>query len=254
MAPITTRESPPADTRAGETDSGKPWQSLATACGLSLHAYRPDHVNGRIERSLEREGLSNADDLIALVRRDASARSRFRRMVAISVTGRFRDPQQFDLLGDEVLPDLLRRVDTLRVWSAGCSTGLELISVAMLVDHLGGLDRARLLGSDVLAENVETARAGGEDGVPASAAVAARCRFEVRDLITDGPPDGAFDLILCRNVAIYFTDATRAALMAMFARSLARGGVLMLGRSERLIDPARYGLVPYADHCYRRPL
>jgi chemotaxis protein methyltransferase CheR len=174
-------------------------------------------------------------------------------MLAISVTGRFRDPQQFDLLAEKVIPDLLNRVDDVRVWSAGCSTGLELLSVATLLDRSGALDRARLLGSDVLAENIDIARAGGTDGIPASAAIAARCRWEVRDLITDPAPDGQFDLILCRNVAIYFTRETRAALMAMLGRALARGGVLMLGRSERLIEPRDYGLEHYADHCYRRP-
>ena len=254
MAPTTTRESPPGPAPATDGDTGqRAWHQLSTACGLSLHAYRPGHVAGRIERSLERERLNHADDLIALVRRDAGARARFRRMLAISVTGRFRDPQQFDLLSETVLPYLLERTDALRVWSAGCSTGLELMSVGMLLDRAGALDRARLLGSDVLAENIETARAGGMDGVPASATLLAHCRWEVRDLITDSPPDGSFDLILCRNVAIYFRDQTRAALMAMFGRALARGGILMLGRSERLIDPALAGLEHFAEHCYRRP-
>src|SRR5689334_18360507 len=173
MAPTTTRESP----------ADHAFNSLSSASGLTLHAYKRDHVAGRIQRSLERERLGHTDDLIALVRRDASARARFRRMLAISVTGRFRDPRQFDLLSEKILPDLLGRVDTLRVWSAGCSTGQELTSVGMLVDHLGALDRARLLGSDVLAENIEIARAGSLDGVPGTPAIAARCRWEVRDLI-----------------------------------------------------------------------
>jgi chemotaxis protein methyltransferase CheR len=256
MASTTTRESPAGLARATEDgDNGNPaYHSLSSACGLTLHAYRSDHVEGRIERSLEREGVGHANDLIELVRRDRRARERFRRMLAISVTGRFRDPQQFDLLSEKVLPDLLARVRELRVWSAGCSNGLELVSVATLLDRAGALDTARLLGSDVLAENIEIARAGGVDGIPASAAVASRCRWEVRDLITDPPPDARFDLILCRNVAIYFTRETRAKVMAMFAGALTRGGVLMLGRSERLMEPRHYGLEHFADHCYRRAL
>jgi chemotaxis protein methyltransferase CheR len=255
MASTSTRESPRSSAPASDSDTGiRAWQSLSTACGLSLHAYRRDHVAARIERAVERERLNDADELTALVRRDASARARFRRTVAISVTGHFRDPQQFDLLSAKILPDLLIRDEKIRVWSAGCSTGLELTSVATLLDRAGALDRSRLLGSDVLAENIEAARARGEDPALSSPAIAARCRFEVRDLITDSPPDGSFDLILCRNVAIYFNDETRAALMAMLGRALARGGVLMLGRSERLINAPRHGLEPYADHCYRRPL
>jgi chemotaxis protein methyltransferase CheR len=249
MAQIVARES--SIPRAPEQDRAH-WHSLSVACGLPLHAYRDDHVAARIERSVEREGLGSLEELTALVRRDASARARFRRALAISVTGRFRDPQQFDLLGDRILPDLLARGGTLSAWSAGCSTGLELLSLADLIDRQGGLERSRLLGSDLLAENIETAREGGGDEHP-SAGLAARCRFEVRDLILDGPPDGAFSLILCRNVAIYFAPDTRAAVMTMLAASLAPGGVLLLGRSERLIDPGTYGLESYVPHSYRRP-
>src|SRR5690348_4661283 len=160
-------------TRATQDENGRPaYDSLSSAVGLSLHGYRADHVDGRITRSLEREGLGNADDLIDLVRRDARARERFRRMLAISVTGRFRDPHQFELLSSTVLPDLLTRFDGLRVWSAGCSNGLELLSVAMLLDRAGALERTALLGSDVLAENIEIARAGTVDEIPAPATIA----------------------------------------------------------------------------------
>jgi chemotaxis protein methyltransferase CheR len=235
------------------TDNSRPrWSALSTACGLPLDAYRVDHVLGRIERSLEREEVATEQDLVELVRRDPSARARLRRALAISVTGRFRDPHQFDLISELVLPDALARGGIFRAWSAGCSTGLELLSLAALVDRHGALERARLLGSDLLAENVEAARAGDADGI-ASPALAARCRFEIRDLITDGAPDGAFDLILCRNVAIYFASDTRAALMTMLASSLAPGGVLLLGRSERLMEPRDHGLEAYAPHAYRRP-
>src|SRR3954463_12786639 len=105
MAPTTTRESPHGPAPAAHSETGqRAWHQLSTACGLSLHAYRSDHVAGRIERSLDRERLNHPDDLTALVRRAAAARARFRRMLAISVTGRFRDPQQFDLLSEKVLP------------------------------------------------------------------------------------------------------------------------------------------------------
>jgi chemotaxis protein methyltransferase CheR len=228
------------------------WQALTDVCGLPLHAYRPDHVGGRVSRALEREGVADLTGLIKLLRRDAAARERFRRAVAISVTGRFRDPNQFDHLRESVLPVLLERAGTLRVWSAGCSNGLELFSVATVIDGLGALERTQLLGSDVLRENIDVARAGGGDSIPVSKSVIARARFEVRDLVTDPAPDGAWNLILCRNVAIYLDADTRTALLDRFSRALAPGGVLMLGRSERIINPTAHGLEPFGPHTYRR--
>jgi chemotaxis protein methyltransferase CheR len=234
----------PSSLGAGQLDA------LSRACGIPLRAYRADHVAERIERTLEREGVGTVADLPALLRRDAAARARFRRAVAISVTGRFRDPHQFDLLRDRILPELLDEHDRVRVWSAGCANGLELIGVAALLEGLGALGQAQLLGSDLLEENIESARATGIGAV--SPRVASRTRWEVRDLTCDGAPDAPFSLILCRNVGIYFAADARDRLMHTLARALAPGGVLLLGRSERLIDPYKHGLVAYADNAYRR--
>ncbi|MEA2480395.1 MAG: chemotaxis protein methyltransferase CheR [Thermoleophilaceae bacterium] len=229
------------------------WHALSSAAGLALHAYRPDHVLGRIERAIEREGADGVDELTTILRRDARARARFRRAVAISVTGHFRDPHQFDLLRETIAPSLVSGDRRLRVWSAGCATGHEVYSVAAVLQQIGALDRAQLLGSDVLAENIEQARAGAGNDFPVSSAVTTRVRFETRDLLLDGAPDGAFGLILCRNVGIYLAPPARGALMAMLAATLSPDGILLLGRSERLIDPSGYGLEPFAPHAYRRP-
>lgn len=228
------------------------WHALSEACGLPLHAYRPDHVGGRVTRALEREGVRDFTELVKLLRRDASARERFRRALAISVTGHFRDPHQFDHLREAVLPILIDRARTLRVWSAGCSKGLEVFSVAAVLDRLGALERSHLLGSDILTENIDVARAGGGDSIPASKSILARSRFEVRDLVNEPAPNGEWNLILCRNVAIYFDADARTALLDRFAGALAPGGVLMLGRSERIVQPALHGLEPFGPHTYRK--
>ena len=70
------------------------------------------------------------------------------RAVAISVTGRFRDPEQFELLREKILPDVLADPGDVHVWSAGCATGLEVFGVSALLDEMGALGRAFLLGSD----------------------------------------------------------------------------------------------------------
>jgi chemotaxis protein methyltransferase CheR len=140
------------------------------------------------------------------------------------------------------------------VWSAGCSDGSELYSIAIILERLGALERAFLLGSDLLAENIALARRGVYGDVAMSPALRARLRWEQRDLTREEAPGGAFRLVLCRNVAIYLAQAAKHRLHEMLAGSLARGGILLLGRSERLGDPAALGLERVVPHAYRKAM
>jgi chemotaxis protein methyltransferase CheR len=226
--------------------------ALARVSALPLDGFREEHLATQLRRALASERVPDPGALARRLAADPVALRRFRRSIAVSVTGPFRDPHQFDLLEGELLPPLLQRAGRLRVWSAGCSDGSELISVARVLDRLGGLDRAYLLGSDLLEENVEQARAATaalpEEGLRQ------RLRWEQRDLLAGEPPPGSWQLVVCRNVAIYFTAPARARLDALLAAALSPGGVLLLGRAERLRDAAALGLVPAGPHAYRRPL
>lgn len=225
--------------------------TLDVAAGIDLAGFREGHVRERVQRALARERIPGEQDLAVLLRRDAVARSRFRRSVAVSVSGLFRDPEQFALLEQELLPPLLG-AGRIRVWSAGCADGSELYSLGLLLERLGMLESAFLLGSDLLEENVAQARGGAAFGPDASAEVRARMRWEQRDLLADGPVPGKWQLILCRNVAIYFTAAAKETLHARLAAALVRGGVVLLGRSERINDPGSLGLEPAGPHAYRK--
>jgi chemotaxis protein methyltransferase CheR len=222
--------------------------ALSAAAGLPLETFRAEHVAEQVRRALAREGLESVDRLAQRLRTDADSRARFRRGVAVSVTGLFRDPTQFELLERELLPPLLARGGRLRVWSAGASDGSELASIGILLARHGALERAFLLGSDLLAENVQWARAT----TVAPADVRSLLRWEQRDLVADGAPVGRWHLVLCRNVAIYLTRHARRALHETLAAALAPDGVLLLGRSERLLDPRALGLVRAAPHAYRK--
>jgi chemotaxis protein methyltransferase CheR len=225
--------------------------ALGRVAGLQLDSYRLDHVAERVRRALEREGLDSVDALERLLRTDAEARRRFRRSVAISVTGPFRDRHQFELLEHRLLPPLLADGRTITVWSAGCAHGSELHSVAMLLQRLGALDRTVLLGSDVLEENVASARSG-EYGLALARLPGVRVRWERRDLVRDGAPAGRWRLVVCRNVAIYLSAEAKAHLHRTLAGVLARDGVLLLGRSERLLDARMLGVTPVGPNAYRR--
>lgn len=226
--------------------------ALGQACGLRLHDYRAAHVERCVRRALAREPAADGGQLAALVARDDGARRRFRHAVAVPVSGMFRDKHQFDLLENELLPPLLARVANPRIWSAGSADGRELYSVGVLLERAGRLEGARLLGSDLLAENVTAARRADYPDFRPSDELRRAVRWERRDLLTDSAPPGAFDLVLCRNVAIYLEPTVREALHATLATALAPEGVLLLGRSERVVDPAGLRLAPAGRCAYRR--
>lgn len=226
--------------------------ALSRASAIDLSLFRPAHIEARVQRALQRSSSPDVSALEALIGADAKARADFRQSVAISVTGFFRDAEQFDLL--EAHLSFLRQKAFPRVWSAGCSTGRELWSLAVLLGRIGAADRAYLLGSDLLEENVRAARAGigteelGGQVLP----TAARLSFEVRDIVAEGPPGGGWDVIVCRNVAIYLAPPARTRLHEQLAGALTAGGLLLLGRSERLSDARSLGLELVAPHLYRK--
>jgi chemotaxis protein methyltransferase CheR len=226
--------------------------SLARASGLPLAHFRPEHVREQIARACARERVEDSAALARKLGRDRVARMRFRRSVAISHAAIFRDPEQYQLLERVLLPRLLDDGRRITTWSAGCADGSELYTIGIVLQRLGALDRALLLGSDLLEENVAKAREGRYEGHEMPPEVRLRVRWEQRDLVEDGPPAGRWRLILCRNVAIYLTSAARRELYHTLVSALATGGVLLLGRSERLLDAQSLGLRPVAPHAYER--
>jgi chemotaxis protein methyltransferase CheR len=214
----------------------------------------------------------------------SSERQRLLDVVTIQETHFFRNPPQIRALRNHVLPELIRgsiaRNRPLTIWSAGCSTGEEPYSLAMLVRELMPMatrEHVRIVGSDVSASALSFAEAGryGPRAVQMADPIDLGRWFDtdgdsyvVRDdvrnlvdlrlhnLITEPPPfeAGEVDLLLCRNVTIYFNRATTKALMGRFHAALANGGYLFLGHSETLWQMSdAFTLVPLGDaFVYRR--
>lgn len=225
--------------------------SLTQACGIPLGSYRQAHVSACVARALARHEAPSVAGLARMCRSDPAVRARLRRSILVPVTGLFRDPEQFELLG-RLVPALLGPGGGLSVWSAGCSDGSELYSVVLMLQRLGALEGSRLIGSDVSGERVDLARRGAVVGGTVRREASPLLRWERRDLLRESAPPGVFDLVLCRNVAIYFTPSAQRAVHAKLAGALRGGGLLMLGRSERLLHPEHFGLSVAAPHVYRR--
>ncbi len=197
--------------------------------------------------------------------------------LTINVTRFFRDTNAFDVLESTAYPLLTERFSgTLEAWSAGCSHGQEPYSLAMGLAETVGLNRFRVQATDVDVESLAAARAGryaesvladipavrrqrwvspGDPGVM-SAELRARVHVLRHDLLRDEMTPERFHLIACRNVIIYFSRDAQALLFDRLFSALAPGGILLLGKVETLIGPARDKFEPLnlRERLFRRPL
>ena len=238
----------------------------------------------RLSRLLRNQGMSRLEDLVRHLRTrsDPALERAIAEAMTINETSFFRDRRPFDLLRTTLLPQLIERrraQQRLRFWSAGCSTGQEALSLAILVrEHFPQLARWRICieGTDICADAVERARAGRyhrievNRGLPARSLVKhfqsdgehwvarneirAMCNFRQGNLCTIPLPFlECFDVILLRNVMLYFSQPMRKALLAEIHRLTAGDGVLFLGSSEQAGDSSLWTAVLAGGTSYYRP-
>lgn len=235
------------------------------ATGQRLVNSRRWRIETALQPVMRLRGAASLDELAGMITRPGGEALRIEVVEALlnHETSFFRDAGVYRLLGENVLPALAdaRRADGtrgLRVWSAGCSTGQEAFSVAMLTPRRRTNDLAmEILATDLSSIVIATARRGCysqievQRGMPVGClmtcfdnegemwrikpALRENVRFAVHNLL-DAPPPGKFDLIMCRNVMLYFSDSGRRAVLARLAAAIAPGGLLMLGAGETLLD------------------
>jgi chemotaxis protein methyltransferase CheR len=241
--------------------------------GLDLGAYKPEQMQRRLRWLMLRANVSTCDEYVGLLDRQPARLRELRDYVTINVSEFFRSPRQFDHLRDDILPALLARRPRLRVWSAGCSYGAETYSLALLLEDMAPGVGHYIVGTDVDDTMLARARAAsafteqdlrnlpaalrrqfrqGEDGgLALSSTIASRVIFKRHDLLCD-PAEPGFDLILCRNVMMYFTAEAKARVFKSLYDALGPGGYLFVGSSEALAEPADVGFTHEQLAFYRK--
>ena len=239
--------------------------------GLDLTSYQPVQMRRRVRGFLAQAEVERLSDLVDVLDRDPARLRQFRRFVPVTVSEFFRSPDRFAHLRDTILPALLRERGELRVWSAGCSYGAEACSVAMLLDQLAPGRKHCILATDIDDTMLERAASGegfsprdirhmpsairGRYLEPSQRAVRAdilqRVTFRRHNLL-DGAPEGDFDLILCRNVLMYFNAAAKARIVSSLYDALRMGGVLFTASGEALPQLGEAGFVPLAVGFHRK--
>jgi chemotaxis protein methyltransferase CheR len=242
---------------------------LEARTGQQLTMNRRWRIETAVASLLRERGIATLDELITILvmGREPALANHVVEALLNNETYFFRDRQPFDLLVAQALPALaIARADKkrLRIWSAGCSTGQEVYSLAMLfaenpLQWQGWT--IDILGTDVSTAVVDRARGGAytqfevqrglginqmirwfeecDDGWRAVEALRKPVRFQVHNLLEPPPHPGQFDIVLCRNVLLYLSAEKRALAFERLASAMASDGALMLGAGETVIGQTK---------------
>jgi chemotaxis protein methyltransferase CheR len=253
-------------------DYTKLCEGVRRLAGVDLLQYKRGQMERRIRTFAEKQGVKDLGEYLRVLERDRDQVTAFLDRVTINVSQLWRNPEQWELVGRTLLPELAEQ-GPVRVWSAGCSYGAEAYTVAALACAKVPKARVSIRGTDIDRRMVERARAGvfskddardapkaelqrwfdpEGDGWAAKAELKRLVSFEVGDLLRQRPKPAAYDLVLCRNTVIYFNEEIRDALHERLAASLRPGGYLLIGSTERVAKPREMGLVPDRPFLYRK--
>jgi chemotaxis protein methyltransferase CheR len=242
-------------------------------CQVDLGQYKRGQMERRIRSFARRRGSEGLSDYLTVLRREPSELDDFLDRMTINVSQLWRNPEQWDVVGRTILPELAASGRGVSAWSAGSSYGAEAYTVAALCREHIPAARVTIKGTDIDKRMVERARTGhfsaedartapaallakyfdrDGDGYQATRELVAMCSFEVGDLLWMAVPAGRLDLVLCRNTVIYFNDEVRNALHQRLAQALRPGGYLVIGSTERVQDPRDMGLTPTHPFVYRK--
>jgi chemotaxis protein methyltransferase CheR len=258
-------------------------RKISREAGLSLEAYKDKCLRRRIAVRMRACGVHTYADYLAVLERSPAEYKRLKDAITINVTRFYRNAETWNLLRENLLHEICDTKDgQVRVWSAGCSSGEEPYTVAVLIaDYFDRHGQSHRLGhvtvdaTDIDPESLQRAQAGRyrrealadlppglasryfeDDGIDCRVIERVRRRVLVHslDLNTQPPPRRHYHLILCRNVVIYFGRPTQERLFLGFADALAPGGILVLGKVETLFGPARerLTLLDPRERVYRR--
>lgn len=241
--------------------------------GIDLDSYKRPQMLRRLDSILARCHLANLTALANELKPGSEMLKEFMERFTINVSECFRDKPRFEQLAKDIIPQMFKRNPSLRFWSAGCSYGAEPYSLAIILRELNAT-RAHITATDIDPKILEAARAG-ESFTPndfrnlpkdlaakyfapianghfrASDALRPFITFRPHNLLKPAPSE-TFDLVLCRNVTIYFTEEAKDEVTERLVSTLRPGGILFIGETETIHRPNRFGLTLRSTSFYER--
>lgn len=229
---------------------------------IDLNAYKERQMRRRIDTLIQRHKIKGYDDFVRTIKTDQKLFDEFVNYLTINVSEFYRNPEQWEMLDKDVIPELIRKFgNRLTVWSAACSTGDEPYSLVMAFSKHLPLNQIKIIATDIDKQVLEKAKVGlyNEKSIAAVPAdmkrkyfekigpsykisdeIKRQVEFREHNLLKDPYPKGCH-LIVCRNVVIYFTDEAKDEIYKKFRESLVTGGILFIGNTEQITDYKKFG-------------
>lgn len=247
-------------------------QGIKKLTGIDLSLYKEAQMKRRLTSLYEKRGYKNFIDFLHGIERDKDLLKEFLDRMTINVSEFYRNAKRWEVLQHKIFPKLLERNKRLKIWSAACSTGEEPYTIAMVLSHHVPLSHIQILATDIDETCLQKAKAGVYQErslaeVPPDIKKKYfiqegsfyRVKDEIKNTVTfkkhnllSDPYEKNFDLIVCRNVMIYFTEEAKDYIYKEFSNSLRSGGILFVGSTEQIFNPARYGFEVEDTFFYRK--
>lgn len=225
---------------------------------IDLNAYKERQMKRRIDSLIAKHGFSGYKDYINELNKKGDKFEAFINYLTINVSEFWRNPEQWVVLEKEIIPFLMQKSGKkLKIWSAACSTGDEPYSLVMLLSKFMPLSNIKIIATDLDKQVLEKAQAGlynqksiaglpeeyvkkyftkvGLSNFQISPEVKKRVEFRQHNLLKDSYP-GDMDLIVCRNVLIYFTEEAKESVYRKFNSALRKEGCLFVGSTEQIMN------------------
>ena len=232
-------------------------KSIFSLTQIDLSSYKEKQMRRRIDTLITKNKVSSYDAYVELIKKDKEKFEQFVNFLTINVSEFYRNPEQWKLLENDVIPELIHKFGkNIKIWSAACSTGDEPYSLVMAFSRHLPLNQIKVIATDLDKQVLDTARMGlynekSISGVPKefkkkyftkvgnsyqiSNEIKSRVEFKEHNLLKD-PYPGSCHLIVCRNVLIYFTEEAKEEIYKKFNSSLVKDGILFIGSTEQIMN------------------
>ncbi|MGG3450034.1 CheR family methyltransferase [Domibacillus aminovorans] len=246
--------------------------SIKKKTGIDLSLYKEAQMKRRLTSLYEKKGYQSFSAFFDALGSNQDMMNEFLDRMTINVSEFYRNRKRWDVLEKKILPRLLKENSRLKVWSAACSTGEEPYTMAMVSSNVMPLSAVKVQATDLDQNVIQKAKIGvysersleevpdavrkkffREEGQYFKIAdeIKRTVTFKQQNLLSDRFESG-YDLIVCRNVMIYFTEEAKDRLYHKFNSALRPGGVLFVGSTEQIFNPERYGFEVEDTFFYKK--
>lgn len=240
--------------------------------GIDLSLYKEAQMKRRLSSLYEKKGFQSFNEFFLAISQDKQLLDEFLDRMTINVSEFYRNAKRWEVLEKKILPKLVERNKHLKVWSAACSTGEEPYTIAMILSKFMPLSQIQVFATDIDDGVIARAKVGmyperslnevpdemkkkyfTQDGsfFKVSNEIKKTVTFKKQNLLAD-PFGGPYDLIVCRNVLIYFTEEAKDILYTKFSEALRQNGIFFVGSTEQIFNPSLYGFDSEDTFFYKK--